>query len=138
MMNAVMMSKQKAINFYIEESGKWKQELETEKIENERIRRLLLSYSSSDHLIDRIYPTVAGMEAFEDEKQKKKKDCGKKPIVSYNKCPPPIWEGYSPRKPNEEQLEKAVNIKLKPTQLTFYQITLMSRLPRPIPIMSLS
>ncbi|KAJ0802549.1 putative transcription factor interactor and regulator CCHC(Zn) family [Helianthus annuus] len=39
MMNAVMMSKQKAINFYIEESAKWKQELETEKIENERIRR---------------------------------------------------------------------------------------------------
>ncbi|KAF5804038.1 putative transcription factor interactor and regulator CCHC(Zn) family [Helianthus annuus] len=113
MMNAVMMSKQKAINFYIEESAKWKQELETEKIENERIRRLLFSYSSSDYLIDRIYPTVAGMEAFQDEKQKKKKDCGKKSTVSYNKCPPPIWDGYSPRKPNEEQLEKAVNIKLK-------------------------
>ncbi|KAJ0916624.1 putative transcription factor interactor and regulator CCHC(Zn) family [Helianthus annuus] len=112
-MNAVMMSKQKAINFYIEESAKCKQELETEKIENERIRRLLQSYSSSDYLIDRIYPTVAGMEAFQDEKPKKKKDCGKKPTVSYNKCPPPIWEGYSPRKPNEEQLEKAVNIKLK-------------------------
>ncbi|KAJ0485117.1 hypothetical protein HanOQP8_Chr14g0525111 [Helianthus annuus] len=41
MMNATLMSKQKAINFYIEESAKWKQELETEKIENERIRRLL-------------------------------------------------------------------------------------------------
>ncbi|KAJ0637062.1 putative transcription factor interactor and regulator CCHC(Zn) family [Helianthus annuus] len=113
MMNAVMMTKQKAINFYIEESAKWKQELETEKIENERIRRLLQSYSSSDYLIDRIYPTIAGMEAFQDEKPKKKKDCGKKPTVSYKKCPPPIWEGYSPRKPNEEKLEKAVNIKLK-------------------------
>ncbi|KAM0035786.1 putative transcription factor interactor and regulator CCHC(Zn) family [Helianthus debilis subsp. tardiflorus] len=113
MMNAVMMSKQKAINFYIEESAKWKQELETEKIENERIRRLLQGYSSSDYLIDRIYPTVAGMEAFQDEKPKKKKDCGKKLTVSYKKCPPPIWEGYSPRKPNEEQLEKAINIKLK-------------------------
>ncbi|KAJ0556425.1 putative transcription factor interactor and regulator CCHC(Zn) family [Helianthus annuus] len=112
MMNAVMMTKQKAINFYIEESAKWKQELETEKIENERIRRLLQSYSSSDYLIDRIYPTVAGIEAFQDEKPKKK-DSGKKPTVSYNKCPPPIWEGHSPRKPNEEQLEKAVNIKLK-------------------------
>ncbi|KAJ0853204.1 putative transcription factor interactor and regulator CCHC(Zn) family [Helianthus annuus] len=64
MLNAVLMTKQKAINFYIEESAKWKQELETEKIENERIRRLLQSYSSSDYLIDRIYPTVAGMEAF--------------------------------------------------------------------------
>ncbi|KAF5795452.1 hypothetical protein HanXRQr2_Chr08g0339841 [Helianthus annuus] len=112
MMNAVMMTKQKAINFYIEESATWKQELETEKIENERIRRLLQSYSSSDYLIDRIYPTVAGMEAFQDEKPEKR-DSGKKPTVSYNKCPPPIWEGNSPRKPNEEQLEKAVNIKLK-------------------------
>ncbi|KAM0036510.1 putative transcription factor interactor and regulator CCHC(Zn) family [Helianthus debilis subsp. tardiflorus] len=76
MMNAVMMTKKKAINFYIEESAKWKQELKTEKIENERIRHLLQSYSSSDYLIDRIYPTVAGMEAFQDEKPKKKKDCG--------------------------------------------------------------
>ncbi|KAJ0475623.1 hypothetical protein HanHA300_Chr13g0467631 [Helianthus annuus] len=72
MMSVVMMSKQKAINFYIEESAKWKQELETEKIENERIRRLLQSYSSSDYLIDHIYPTVVGMEAFQDDKPKKK------------------------------------------------------------------
>ncbi|KAJ0436625.1 hypothetical protein HanHA300_Chr16g0592871 [Helianthus annuus] len=112
MMNAVMMSKQKAINHYIEECAKLKQELETERIENERIRRLLQSYSSSDYLIDRIYPTVAGFEVFQDEKPKKK-DTGKKQRVSYNKCPSPIWEGYSPRKPNEEQVQKAVNIKLK-------------------------
>ncbi|KAJ0884605.1 hypothetical protein HanPSC8_Chr10g0435701 [Helianthus annuus] len=112
MMNAVMMSKQKAINYYIEECAKLKQELETEKIENERIRRLLQSYSSSDYLIDRIYLTVAGLEAFQDEKTKEK-DTGKKQSVSYNKCPPPIWEGYSPRKPNEEQVKKAANIKLK-------------------------
>ncbi|KAF5785942.1 hypothetical protein HanRHA438_Chr10g0446991 [Helianthus annuus] len=52
MMNAVMMSKQNAINHYIEECAKLKQELETEKIENERIRRLLQSYSSSDYLIN--------------------------------------------------------------------------------------
>ncbi|KAJ0770600.1 hypothetical protein HanPI659440_Chr07g0259481 [Helianthus annuus] len=77
MLNAVMMSKQKAINFYIEESAKWKQELETEKIENERIRRLLQSYSSFDYLIDQIYPTIAGMEAFQEDKPRKK-DTGKK------------------------------------------------------------
>ncbi|KAJ0734074.1 putative transcription factor interactor and regulator CCHC(Zn) family [Helianthus annuus] len=112
MMNAVMMSKQKAINHYIEECAKLKQELETEKIENERIRRLLQSYLSSDYLIDRIYPTVAGFEAFQDEKPKEK-DTSKKQSVSYNKCPLPIWEGYSPRKPNEEQVKKAINIKLK-------------------------
>ncbi|KAL9995406.1 putative transcription factor interactor and regulator CCHC(Zn) family [Helianthus debilis subsp. tardiflorus] len=113
MMNATLMSKQKAINFYIEESAKWEQELEKQRIENERIMRLLLSYSTFDYVIDRVYPTVAGMEAFQDEKQKEKKNCGKKSAVSYNKCPPPIWDGYSPRKPNEEQLAKAVNIQLK-------------------------
>ncbi|KAM0038192.1 hypothetical protein Hdeb2414_s0013g00411991 [Helianthus debilis subsp. tardiflorus] len=112
MMNATMMSKKKAINFYIEECAKLKQELETEKIENQKIRRLLQSYSSSDYLIDRIYPTVAGFKAFQDDKPKKKDTC-KKPTISYNKCPPPIWECYSPRKPNEGQVEKAVNIKLK-------------------------
>ncbi|KAJ0849809.1 hypothetical protein HanPSC8_Chr13g0573231 [Helianthus annuus] len=113
MLNATMMSKHKEINFYIEECAKWKQELDTEKTENERIRRLLKSYTCSDYLIDKIYLTVVGFEAFKDEQPKKKKDTGKKPCVSYNKCPPPIWEGYSPRKPNEEQLKKAVNIKLE-------------------------
>ncbi|KAJ0451884.1 putative transcription factor interactor and regulator CCHC(Zn) family [Helianthus annuus] len=68
MMNATMMTKQKTINHYIEEYAELKKELETEKIENERIRRLLLSYSSSDYLIDRIYPTVAGFEAFQEKK----------------------------------------------------------------------
>ncbi|KAJ0508709.1 hypothetical protein HanIR_Chr11g0520341 [Helianthus annuus] len=63
-----MMSKQKAINHYIEECAELKQELETEKIVNERIRRLLMDYSSSDYLIDRIYPTVAVFEAFQDKK----------------------------------------------------------------------
>ncbi|KAJ0548214.1 putative transcription factor interactor and regulator CCHC(Zn) family [Helianthus annuus] len=78
MMNATMMSKQKEINFYIEECAKWKQELDGEKVENERIRRLLRSYTSSDYLIDRIYPTVGGFEAFKDEEKKikKKKDTG--------------------------------------------------------------
>ncbi|XP_035837768.1 uncharacterized protein LOC110897597 [Helianthus annuus] len=76
MMNAVMMSKQKAINHYIEECAKLKLELETEKIENERIRRLLQSYSSSDYLIYRIYPTVAGFEAFQNDEKPKKKDSG--------------------------------------------------------------
>ncbi|KAJ0878178.1 hypothetical protein HanRHA438_Chr10g0436741 [Helianthus annuus] len=90
MMNATMMSNQKEINFYIEECAKWKQELETEKAENERIRRLLRGYTSSDYIIDRIYPTVAGFEAFEDKKLKKNKDTGKKQSVCYNKCPPPI------------------------------------------------
>ena len=87
--------------------------MENEAAENERIRRLLQSYKGCDYLIDRIYPTVEGFEAFKDEQPKKKKDTGKKQGVCYNKCPPPIWEGYSPRKPNEEELKQAVNIKLE-------------------------
>ncbi|KAJ0883184.1 putative transcription factor interactor and regulator CCHC(Zn) family [Helianthus annuus] len=115
MMNATMMTKQKEINMYIEECAKWKKELDSEAAENERIKRLLQSYKGCDYIIDRIYPTVEGFEAFKDEetKPKKKKDTGKKQGVCYNKCPPPIWEGYSPRKPNEEELKQAVNIKLE-------------------------
>ncbi|KAF5803479.1 putative transcription factor interactor and regulator CCHC(Zn) family [Helianthus annuus] len=113
MMNATMMTKQKEINMYIEECAKWKKELDSEAAENERIRRLLQSYKGCDYIIDRIYPTVEGFEAFKDEQPKKKKDTGKKQGVCYNKCPPPIWEGYSPRKPNEEELKQAVNIKLE-------------------------
>ncbi|KAM0041153.1 hypothetical protein Hdeb2414_s0011g00362931 [Helianthus debilis subsp. tardiflorus] len=111
MMNSTVMTKQKAINRYIEECAKLKQELETEKIENERIRRLLQSYSSSDYLIDRIYPTVAGFEDFQDNSEDT--DTGKKQSTNYKRCLPPIWEGYPPRKSITDEVKKAVNIKLK-------------------------
>ncbi|KAM0009244.1 hypothetical protein Hdeb2414_s0094g00790061 [Helianthus debilis subsp. tardiflorus] len=53
------------------------------------------------------FPTVEGMKAFEEEEaseeknSEKKKDTeikisGKKQGVSYNKCPPPLENGYSP------------------------------------------
>ncbi|KAM0070148.1 hypothetical protein Hdeb2414_s0001g00009921 [Helianthus debilis subsp. tardiflorus] len=100
MLNATMMTKQKEINMYIEECAKLKKELENEAAENERIRRLLQSYKGCDYVMDRIYPAVEGFEAFKDEQPKKKTNTGKKQGVCYNKCPPLIWEGYSPRKPN--------------------------------------
>ncbi|KAJ0435384.1 putative transcription factor interactor and regulator CCHC(Zn) family [Helianthus annuus] len=112
MMSSTLMTKQKVINEYIEDCAKLKQDLELEKIESERIKRLLLSYTNCDYLIDRVYPTVAGLEAFQDKKTEDT-NTGKKQSVKYNKCPPPIYMSYSPRKPNEERLEKAVNIKLK-------------------------
>ncbi|KAJ0626194.1 hypothetical protein HanLR1_Chr01g0009221 [Helianthus annuus] len=111
MMSSKLMTKQKVINEYIEDCAKLKQDLELEKIESERIKRLLLSYTTCDYLIDRVYPTVAGLEAFQDKKTKE--DTSKKQSVKYNKCPPPIYESYTPRKPNEERLIKAINIKLK-------------------------
>ena len=110
-MSATLMTKQSVINDYIEDCANLKKELELERIESERINRLLLSYTTCDYLIDRVYPTVAGLEAF--KKKEKEEDTGKKPSVKYNRCPPPIFESYSPRKPNEEQVDKALNIKLK-------------------------
>ncbi|KAJ0658773.1 putative transcription factor interactor and regulator CCHC(Zn) family [Helianthus annuus] len=110
-MSATLMTKQSVINDYIEDCSKVKKKLELEKIESERINRLLLSYTTRDYLIDWVYPTVAGLEAF--KKKEKEEDTGKPKSVKYNRCPPPIFESYSPRKPNEEQLDKALNIKLK-------------------------
>ncbi|KAJ0524650.1 hypothetical protein HanHA300_Chr09g0302981 [Helianthus annuus] len=78
MLNATMMTKQKEINMYIEECAKLKKELETEAAENERIRRLLQSYKGCDYVMDRIYPTVEGFEAFKDEQPKKKTDTARK------------------------------------------------------------
>ncbi|KAJ0567403.1 putative transcription factor interactor and regulator CCHC(Zn) family [Helianthus annuus] len=110
-MSATLMTKQSVINDYIEDCANLKKELELERIESERINRLLLSYTTCDYLIDRVYPTIAGLEAF--KKKEKEEDTGKKPTVKYNRCPPPIFESYSPRKPNEERVDKALNIKLK-------------------------
>ncbi|KAM0052030.1 putative transcription factor interactor and regulator CCHC(Zn) family [Helianthus debilis subsp. tardiflorus] len=84
-MSATLMTKQSVINDYIEDCANLKKELELEKIES--------------------------LEAF--KKKDKEADTGKKPSVKYNRCPPPIFESYSPRKPNEEQVDKALNIKLK-------------------------
>ncbi|MFS7904861.1 hypothetical protein Hanom_Chr01g00041011 [Helianthus anomalus] len=136
MMSSTLFTKQKFINEYIEDCAKLKQELELEKIESERIKRLLLSYTTCDYLIDRVYPTVAGLEAFQDNKTEK--DTGKKPSVKYNKCLPPIYESYSPRKLNEERLNKALNIKLKSEPLMSYETTLMLHSQRLTLIMSLN
>ncbi|KAJ0940426.1 putative transcription factor interactor and regulator CCHC(Zn) family [Helianthus annuus] len=85
-MSATLMTKQSVINDYIEDCAKLKKELELEKIES--------------------------LEAFKKEKTEDT-HTGKKPSVKYNRCPPPIFESYSPRKPNKERVDKALNIKLK-------------------------
>ncbi|KAJ0743915.1 putative transcription factor interactor and regulator CCHC(Zn) family [Helianthus annuus] len=73
-MSATLMTKQSVINDYIEDCANLKKELELERIESERINRLLLSYTTCDYLIDRVYPTVAGLEAF--KKKEKEEDTG--------------------------------------------------------------
>ncbi|MFS7928333.1 hypothetical protein Hanom_Chr04g00319531 [Helianthus anomalus] len=46
MMSSTLMTKQNVINEYIEDCAKLKLDLELEKIENERIKRLLMSYTA--------------------------------------------------------------------------------------------
>ncbi|KAJ0624743.1 putative transcription factor interactor and regulator CCHC(Zn) family [Helianthus annuus] len=131
-LQGAFMTKQKVVNNYIEKCAVLEQKLETQRIETERVNRLLKSYSCTSYVIDRIYPTIEGMKAFEDDevteeqkaskektpekKKEKKKDIkmktsGKKQGASYNKCPPPLENGYSPRNPNSERVEKATNLK---------------------------
>ncbi|XP_022000105.1 triadin-like [Helianthus annuus] len=64
---------------------------ETQRIETERVNRLSKSYSWASYVIDRIYPTVEGMEAFE-EKKSEVKNTGKKHSTNYTRCPPPLEE----------------------------------------------
>ncbi|MFS7923382.1 hypothetical protein Hanom_Chr03g00260071 [Helianthus anomalus] len=96
-LQGAFMTKQKVVNNYIEKCSVLEQKLETQRIETERVNRLLKSYSCTSYVIDMIYPTVEGMKAFEEEaseekNSEKKKDTeikisGKKQSVSYNKCP---------------------------------------------------
>ncbi|MFS7950872.1 hypothetical protein Hanom_Chr07g00588281 [Helianthus anomalus] len=95
MLESTVMSKQKAINFYIEECAKMKQDLETEKIKNERIRRQLRSYTC--------------FEAYQGKKSENS-DTGKKQSVDYKRCLPPIWEAYSPRRPVSDEDDLPNNI----------------------------
>ncbi|KAJ0934173.1 hypothetical protein HanRHA438_Chr03g0104441 [Helianthus annuus] len=119
-LQGAFMTKQKVVNNYIEKCAVLEQKLETQRIETERVNRLLKSYSCTSYVIDRIYPTVEGMKVFEDDvcekktsekkKDTKVKTTGKKQGVSYNKCPTPLENGYSPRNPNSERVEKATNL----------------------------
>ncbi|KAJ0814169.1 putative transcription factor interactor and regulator CCHC(Zn) family [Helianthus annuus] len=128
-LQGAFMIKQKVVNNYIEKCAALEQKLELQRIETERVNRLLKSYSCTSYVIDRIYPTVESMKAWKDEevteeketrkfadekisekkkndtkKKTDKKDSGKKQDVSYNKCPPPLENGYFPRYPNDERV----------------------------------
>ncbi|KAJ0827008.1 hypothetical protein HanRHA438_Chr17g0820801 [Helianthus annuus] len=134
-LQGAFMTKKKVVNNYIEKCAALEQKLELQRIETERVNRLLKSYSCTSYVIDRIYPTVESMKVWEDDevteekaaevsveekiadkkKNDKKKDTvktksGKKQGVSYNKCPPPLENGYLPRYPNDERVKKATNL----------------------------
>ncbi|KAJ0927700.1 putative transcription factor interactor and regulator CCHC(Zn) family [Helianthus annuus] len=119
-LQGAFMTKQKVVNNYIEKCAVLEQKLESQRIETERVNRLLKSYSCTSYVIDMIYPTVEGMKAFEEvtsevktfetKEETEVKNSGKKQGVSYNKCPSPLENGYSPRNPNSERVEKATNL----------------------------
>ncbi|KAJ0889342.1 hypothetical protein HanRHA438_Chr09g0411861 [Helianthus annuus] len=137
-LQGAFMIKQKVVNNYIEKCAALEQKLELQRNETERVNRLLKSYSCTSYVIDRIYPTIEGMKAWEEDevteekdagkdaegkapekkvekkkdtkKKTDKKDSGKKQSVSYNKCPPPLENGYLPRNPNDERVKKAINL----------------------------
>ncbi|KAJ0605016.1 hypothetical protein HanHA300_Chr02g0058251 [Helianthus annuus] len=87
-LNGAFMTKQKIINQYIEKYAELEQKLETQRIETKRVNKLLKSYSCASYVIDRIYPTVEGMKAFE-EKTPEETNTGKKQCIDYTQCPPP-------------------------------------------------
>ncbi|KAJ0795025.1 hypothetical protein HanPI659440_Chr04g0145631 [Helianthus annuus] len=134
-LQGAFMVKQKVVNNYIEKCADLGQKLELQRIETERVNRLLKSCSCSSYVIDRIYPMAESLKAFEDnevteekkvseekvdektpmKKTKKKKDSektssGKKQGVSYNKCLPPLENRYLARNPNDERVKKATNL----------------------------
>ncbi|KAF5771922.1 putative transcription factor interactor and regulator CCHC(Zn) family [Helianthus annuus] len=63
-LQGAFMIKQKVVNNYIEKCAALEQKLELQRIETERVNRLLKSYSCTSYVIDRIYPTVEGMKAW--------------------------------------------------------------------------
>ncbi|KAF5772399.1 hypothetical protein HanXRQr2_Chr13g0576411 [Helianthus annuus] len=65
-LQGAFMIKQKVVNNYIEKCAALEQKLELQRIETERVNRLLKSYSCSSYVIDRIYPTAESLKAFED------------------------------------------------------------------------
>ncbi|KAJ0567530.1 putative transcription factor interactor and regulator CCHC(Zn) family [Helianthus annuus] len=83
-LQGAFMIKQKVVNNYIEKCAALEQKLELQRIETERVNRLLKSYSCTSYVIDRIYPTAEGMKAFEDDEVTEEKNAEK---VSEEKTP---------------------------------------------------
>ncbi|KAF5796923.1 putative transcription factor interactor and regulator CCHC(Zn) family [Helianthus annuus] len=76
-LQGAFMIKQKVVNNYIEKCAALEQKLELQRIETERVNRLLKSYSCTSYVSDRIYPTVEGMKAWEEDEVTEEKRCWK-------------------------------------------------------------
>ena len=76
-LQGAFMIKQKVVNNYIEKCAALEQKLELQRIETERVNRLLKRYSCTSYVIDRIYPTVESMKAWEDDEVTEEKEAEK-------------------------------------------------------------
>ncbi|MFS7980355.1 hypothetical protein Hanom_Chr10g00938461 [Helianthus anomalus] len=95
------------VNFYTKKCAELELKLETQRIETERVKNLLESYSCSTFVVDRIYPIVESLKTFEEKKTSKEK---KSETEEDNDMSAPVENGYSPRKPNSERVKKAINL----------------------------
>ncbi|KAJ0472276.1 putative transcription factor interactor and regulator CCHC(Zn) family [Helianthus annuus] len=75
-LQGAFMTKQKVVNNYIEKCAALEQKLELQRIETERVNRLLKSYSCTSYVIDRIYPTIESMNVWEDDEVTEEKAAG--------------------------------------------------------------
>ena len=101
-LNATLIDKQESINMYINTIAETQHELQEMKIETERVRQLLLSYTSNAFVIDYILPTVKIIEKDDKTKVFKRKE--------YGSVAPPLLSSYCKKK--EEGIEKATNLTL--------------------------
>ncbi|KAJ0828320.1 hypothetical protein HanRHA438_Chr17g0835861 [Helianthus annuus] len=90
-LQGAFMTKQKIMKNYVEKCAVLEQKLETQRIETEKVNKLLKIYSCSSYVIDRIYPTVEGMKAFEDDEVTEEKK---------------VSEEKTPEKKKEKKKEK--------------------------------
>ncbi|KAJ0808799.1 hypothetical protein HanPI659440_Chr01g0007371 [Helianthus annuus] len=61
------------VNFHIKKCADMELKLATQKIETERVNKLLESYSCSTFVVDRIYPVVEELKTFEEIKTSEEK-----------------------------------------------------------------
>ncbi|KAJ0752346.1 hypothetical protein HanPI659440_Chr09g0323261 [Helianthus annuus] len=72
-LNSAHMIKKEMINYYIGMYAELEQKLESQRIETERVNKLLKSYSCSSYVIHRIYPIAEGLKTFEEKTSEEKK-----------------------------------------------------------------
>ncbi|KAM0027542.1 putative transcription factor interactor and regulator CCHC(Zn) family [Helianthus debilis subsp. tardiflorus] len=91
------------VNFHIKKCAELELKLETQRIETERVNKLLESYSCSTFVVDRIYPVVENLKTFEEVKTSKE---GKSVIEDEDKVK---ISGKTTEAEKEQSFRKQIN-----------------------------